>query len=79
MKARFDQVKVMYNGKWWLPTEMAQEIARLEAENEALREAHKRNLRQRTEYAELGHRCSWRSAYEAVVQRSKAALQEQGE
>ena len=44
-----------------------------------LREAHKRNLRQRTEYAEIGHRCSWRSAYEAVVQRSKAALQEQGE
>ena len=38
--------------------------------------AHKANVHQelRTDYTERGHRCEWRVAYEAVQQRSKAAL-----
>ena len=41
-----------------------------------LEDAHKANVHQelRTDYTERGHRCEWRVAYEAVQQRSKAAL-----
>jgi hypothetical protein len=43
----------------------------------ALEEAHKANLHQEistVQYTERGHRCSWRAAYEAVVQRSNSVL-----
>jgi hypothetical protein len=48
-----------------------------QAKLEALREAHKANLHQelRSACGARGHRCDWRVAYEAVVQRSKAALE----
>ena len=52
-------------------------VCQLQAQLAELREEHKRNLNQRTEYAEIGHRCSWRAAYEAIVARSKAALLKQ--
>jgi len=52
-------------------------ISDLEAKVEALREAHKANVHQevRTSWSAKGHRCEWRVAYEAVNQRSKAALE----
>ena len=54
-----------------------QRIAELEAELAKLRETHKANVHQevRTGWSAKGHRCEWRVAYEAVNQRSKAALE----
>ena len=55
--------------------------AELEAQLAELREAHQANLHQevRTGWSAKGHRCEWRVAYEAVKQRSKAALLEEGD
>lgn len=56
------------------------ELAGLQVENVRLRSALIGNTHQemRTDYHEKGHRCSWRVAYEAVNQRSKAALAGEG-
>ena len=51
--------------------------ATLKAENDRLREALDRNVHQihKVKYDDKGHRCSWRSAAEAMIVRSKQALE----
>ena len=48
----------------------------LKAENDRLREALDRNVHQirKVKYDDKGHRCSWRSAAEAMIVRSNEAL-----
>jgi len=57
------------------------EIAELKADNQRLREAHKRNLKEDAHRSLIrrNHLCPWRQRLEAVVERSKAALQGEGE
>jgi len=52
------------------------EIKRLKAENQRLREIHKSNVDEDTHSRIMrsSHFCEWRTSFEAVIERSKAAL-----
>lgn len=64
-----------------LGSRLGERITELEAENARLRELHRRNVHEdsHSRIMRSSHFCEWRTSFEAVIERSKAALLGGGE